>query len=137
MNLPRANADSAPFWAAAAEQRLLFQRCEDCGKAQFPPRPRCLACGGALRWEESCKRGVIHSYTVVQRAPNAEFRAKVPYVLALIELEEGPRLMLNVLDKLDGADGPALQIGASVRVVFQAMDCQGGGKLPQAVLDAG
>lgn len=134
MNPPRPTADSAPFWAAAAEDRLLFQRCEACANAQFPPRPRCLACGGAVRWEESCKRGVIHSYTVVHRAPNAGFKAKVPYVIALVDLEEGPRLMLNVLD---GADSAALAIGASIRVAFTAMEAPGVGKLPQAVLDAG
>ena len=130
MNLPRPNADSAPFWAATAEERLLIQRCETCARAQFPPRARCLACGGALAWEDSCKRGVIHSFTIVQRAPNAAFKAKVPYVVALIDLQEGPRLMLNVLE---AAADPALAIGAPVRVVFEAGD--GGARLPQAVLD--
>ena len=130
MNAPRPNADSAPFWAATAEDRLLFQRCERCLKTQFPPRARCLACGGSLHWEESCKRGVIHSYTVVQRAPNVAFKACVPYVLALVDLQEGPRLMLNVLD---AAEDPALAIGAHVRVVFEPTS-EPGIKLPQAVL---
>lgn len=132
MNMPRPNADSAPFWAATAEDRLLFQRCERCAKAQFPPRARCLACGGTLRWEESCKRGAVHSHTVVQRAPSAAFKARVPYVIALVDLEEGPRLLLNVLD---AAGDPALTIGAPVKVVFEPTT-DPTLKLPQAMLDS-
>lgn len=131
MKPPRPNADSAPFWSAAAEGRLVFQRCTRCARTQFPPRMRCLGCGGALRWEESGRRGVIHSFTVVHRAPNEAFRARVPYVIALVDLAEGPRLMLNVLD---GADDPALAIGAAVRVVFGPVD-EAGVRLPQAALE--
>ena len=130
MNLPPPNADSAPFWAATAEDRLLFQRCANCARAHFPPRAQCLACGGPLQWEASSKRGVIHSFTIVQRAPTAAFKARVPYVIALVDLAEGPRLMLNVRD---GANEPRLGIGAPVRVVFEETE-DAGRKLPQAVL---
>ena len=132
MKPPQPNADSAPFWAATAEQRLLFQRCERCSRPQFPPRAECLACGGALRWEDACKGGLIHSFTVVRRAPSAEFKSRVPYVIALVELDEGPRLMLNVVD---GVDHPALAIGARVRVVFEVSDRPEHGRLPQALMD--
>ncbi|SDB75111.1 Zn-ribbon domain-containing OB-fold protein, partial [Belnapia rosea] len=103
---PVVNADSAPYWQGAREGRLLIRRCDACGKTHFMPRHLCPACWSAdLRWVEATGRGTVHSFTVIRRAPLAAFAPRVPYVVALIDLEEGPRMMANILgeDALDTA----------------------------------
>jgi uncharacterized OB-fold protein len=102
---------SAPFWAAARERRLVIQRCGDCGVHQFYPRPMCLSCGsGAMTWVEARGVGTIHSMTTlrVQVTPDLE----PPYVVALVELAEGPRLLTNIV-------GGACAIGDAVRVTWR------------------
>lgn len=127
------DADSAPFWAAAAEGKLIFQRCLSCGEAQFYPRPHCARChGNKLRFETSSGRGTIHTFTIVHRAPTAAFKARVPYVIALVDLEEGFRLMVN----LPGAEATAAAIGQAVRIVFPLVP-EGSPPLPQAELVPG
>src|SRR4051794_28680740 len=88
-------AGSAPFWAAARHGRLVVQRCA-CGAWQHPPRPFCLACGSTPDFAPVSGRGTVYSFTVVERALVPALRPFVPYVLALIDLEEGVR-MLSVL----------------------------------------
>lgn len=115
--LPQPTALSAPYWRAAREGRLVVQRCESCGHAQFYPRSLCTRCSSErLAWSACSGRGRVKTFTVIRRAVSAAYEADVPYVVALIELEEGPTLMSNVV-----ACAPeALRIGASVRVRFDA-----------------
>lgn len=116
--LPRPNADTAPFWAAAAQGRFLFQRCRDCGRPQFSPRSRCRHCQStALDWEASAGRGRVHSFTLVERPPSEAFRAEVPYLLALVDLDEGVRFMAQ----LRNCSAAEAAIGLPVRVVFEAL----------------
>lgn len=111
-----ANGDSAEFFAAAAEGRLVFQSCKSCGEVQYPPRHHCASCWETdLNWSESTGKGTVETYTVVQRAPVQAFRAKVPYVVAAIRLEEGPRMITN----LAGEDALDVVIGDAVEVVFE------------------
>jgi hypothetical protein len=106
------SASAGVFWEAWAAGRLLIQRCESCGHAQFYPRIICVACGSAKpQWVDASGRGVIYSYTVVRRAPSAVFADFVPYVIALVDLEEGPRLMANVI----ADDLAAVQCGVRVQ----------------------
>ena len=114
--LPPVNADTAPFWEACAEGRLLIQHCRACGGRQFYPRLVCTACGGAaLDWKDVSGRGALKTWTVIRRAVSAAFEADVPYVVALIELDEGPVMMTNLVD----CDPEALEIGQAVRVTFE------------------
>ncbi len=93
------NADSKAYWAAAREGRLLFQKCCACGHVQHPPRHQCSACWtDGLAEIESSGRGRIESLTVVRRAPIASFRNKVPYVVVSVVMDEGPRMIANLLD---------------------------------------
>jgi uncharacterized protein len=125
--LPKANAETRPFWEACARGELLYQYCTACRRAQFYPRSHCSTChGGGLEWRQSSGKGVVYTCTTVQRAPTPAFKALVPYVIALVDLEEGFRMMLNVLD----CDPAQVAIGARVRVVFRE---EGGVALPQAV----
>jgi uncharacterized OB-fold protein len=94
--LPRPDAISRTFWEAAAQGRLLFQQCPRCGHRQFYPRALCTACGADPEWAEASGRGEVHTFTVVRQMGLPAFRDELPYVVAMIELEEGVRMMGNV-----------------------------------------
>jgi uncharacterized OB-fold protein len=95
--------------------KLVLQHCQHCGHILFYPRTHCDACqSDQLAWEDASGVGTIASYTVVRRAVSADFEA--PYVIALIDLAEGPRMMSQIID----ADSDALAVGLSVKVDFAA-----------------
>lgn len=128
--LPVPNADTAPFWEGCARGELRLQRCTACGAAQLPPRVVCAAChGGSLTWEVASGRGRVASHTRVHRPPSSAFKAEAPYVVALVALEEGPRIML----RLRGAAAAAPRIGDAVRVRFDPPSGPHGIALPYAV----
>ena len=84
-----------PFWQACLEHRLVIQRCKGCGAHQFYPRPFCLACESvSLEWVDAKGHGTIYSLTTV-RVPVTE-ELTPPYLLALVDLDEGPRLLTNI-----------------------------------------
>ncbi|HLH74793.1 MAG TPA: Zn-ribbon domain-containing OB-fold protein [Chloroflexota bacterium] len=113
--LPVPDGDTKPYWDAAREHRLVIQHCADCGLAVFYPRAICPHCGSdRLHWVDASGRGTVYSYTIVHRAP-VGFTDAVPYVVALIDLEEGVRLMSNVVD----CTPSDVQIGERVEVVFE------------------
>jgi uncharacterized OB-fold protein len=84
------------FWSAAAEGRLLIQRCPACGARQFYPRLVCATCAAEPEWEETEGTGVVHTFTIVRQNGARPFNDEVPYVVAIIELPEGPRMMGNI-----------------------------------------
>lgn len=112
---------SRPFWAAAERHELVMQRCEACRRMQFYPRPFCLACDhDRLSWTPVSGAGVVYSRTEIHMAPGPEFTP--PYVLAVVQLNEGPRLVANLVNGTaaigdpvrvawrDRADGPPLPV---------------------------
>lgn len=103
-----ADPTTEPFWQACSEGRLTVQLCSDCGHHQFYPRPFCLACdSGDVTWTDVSGNGSIYSLTTV-RMPVAE-ELPPPYLLALVDLDEGPRILTNI-------DAPTARIGDRVRV---------------------
>lgn len=111
--VPIVDADSRPYWSAAAQGRLTLQRCRDCRRFVHYPRAVCPHCMSEdLGWEEVSGEGSIYTYTVVHRAPDA-FVGDAPYVVALVELGEGVRLLSRLLGLPEHA-----RIGARVRVSF-------------------
>jgi uncharacterized OB-fold protein len=94
--LPALDALSRDFWSAAAEGRLLVQHCSACGLYQHYPRRLCLGCGADPHWEEASGLGTVHTHTVIRQNGASGFRDETPYVVAMIELEEGARMMGNV-----------------------------------------
>jgi len=98
--LPRVNAymNTKPFWDAAKEGKLVIQYCKDTGKPQFFPRPVSLATGKRnLEWRQVSGRGKVYSWTTTYSAwPGHEDR--VPYICALVELDEGVRMLVNLLN---------------------------------------
>lgn len=124
-----ANGDSIPYWEGARQGRLLFQKCRACDAVQFPPRHHCASCWQAdLDWIESAGTGKVESFTIVQRAPLAEFRNRVPYVVASVLVEEGQRMLTNIV----GDDALEVRIGAPVKVIF--VTGADGETLPQFML---
>jgi len=117
-DLPVIEPESQPFWDAAKEGRLLIQRCEDCGKAQHYPRPFCASCwSDRVQWEEASGRGRIYTYSVVYMNDLPPFADRLPYVAAAVDLDEGPRIMTNIV----GADPADLAVGAPVVVDFEVL----------------
>ncbi len=112
---PRPTPTEQPFYDACALGKLTLQHCQNCGHVLFYPRTHCDACqSDQLVWETASGVGTIASYTVVRRGVSADFTA--PYVIALIDLAEGPRMMSQIVD----ADFEALAVGLSVSVDFAA-----------------
>jgi len=94
--LPHPDNVSAHFWAEAAAGRLVLQRCTACGETQFYPRAMCVHCGGDTAWEEASGSGRVHTFTVIRQNLARPFASLGPYVVAMVELDEGPRMMSNV-----------------------------------------
>lgn len=93
--LPATDADTAPWWDATRERRLLVQRCKACGLAQHPPRALCTRCGGEPVLVDASGHGRVWSFSVVRRPPSQAFVA--PYAVALVRLAEDPVLLSRVV----------------------------------------
>jgi uncharacterized OB-fold protein len=123
---PVPTPETRPFWAGCADGRLRYQACRDCGAVQKLPHAYCEAChSSALEWRDSARIGRILSHTTVHRAPTPAFRAALPYVIVLVEMNEGFRLLVN----LHGGAQPGLAIDAEVEIDFVAVQ---GTMLPEA-----
>ena len=113
--LPVVDELNRPYWEATREGRLVLQHCTMCGLFQFYPRPFCLRCAaGELEWKDASGDGRLHTFSVVHRTADRAFADDVPYVFAVVELEEGPRITVNVVDT------PLTQLRCDlpVRIVF-------------------
>jgi len=115
--LPRPTPDDEPFWAAAGRGELRIQRCSACGLHQHYPRMCCSHCGeDALEWVTASGRGTVHSYTVIRQNGMPPFCDRVPFVVALVDLDEAGARMLAAMP--DVAPGDA-RIGMRVRAAFR------------------
>lgn len=117
--LPRPTALSAPFWDGCREGVLRVQRCRACGGRVFIPQPVCTHCqADALEWVTCSGRGTLYSYTTVHRPPHPEL--EVPYVVAIVELEEGCHMLSNLVD----CPPDRLRVGMPVEVDFRPVSEQ-------------
>lgn len=113
---PAVTEETAPFWAAAAEGRLVVERCGDCGADSFPPRGICRRCRGrAMGWVEVTGPGSVHSFTVNHQRwlPDLE----VPYAVVLVEFADHPGV--RVVGRIRGCEPEAVAIGMAVEVGFE------------------
>lgn len=118
MPAPTPDIDDAPFWAAAAKHRLVFQRCASCGMHRHPPSPMCPACQAPKsEWTDAPAKGVLFSYTITHVTPHAELSHRVPYVVALVCFPglDNVRLVTNIVN----AKQQQLRIGAEVELVWE------------------
>jgi uncharacterized OB-fold protein len=114
--LPTPSPLTRPFWEGTALGEFRIQTCGRCGAAIFYPRPSCTACGSPeLSWRAASGRGTVYTYTVARRPTHPAFADRVPYVIAIVELEEGPRVTTEIV----GCDPDAVRIGLPVRVDFE------------------
>ena len=127
--VPRPSPESRVFWDGAKEKKLMLPRCKACGQFWFPPSQRCRHCLSAdFAWIESKGQGRIYSFVVYHRVYHPAFEQDVPYVVAIVELDEGPRLLSNIVETPAGE----VRCDARVRVVFD--ECRSGMAIPQFVI---
>jgi uncharacterized OB-fold protein len=113
--VPRVTEETKPYWEGCRRHQLLIQRCKGCGKFQFYPRALCSHClSDSLEWVEARGTGTIYSFSNVYRPPSKEFK-ELPYIVAIIELDEGVRMMSNVVNVQPGE----VWVGMRVKVVFE------------------
>jgi uncharacterized protein len=107
---------TSPFWEAASDGRLVAQQCRSCGQCWHPPLPACPHCHGTdLGWRELSGAGTVYTYTVVRHATHVALADQVPYVVAIVELAEGPRLVTRIT----GCPPGEVRAGMPVRVSFR------------------
>lgn len=120
IDLPEPSELAAAFRSALAGGRLTFQRCRRCANAWLPPRDYCPAClAGEWEWEEASGRARVISWVVYHRAYHPAFADRIPYNVVVAELDEGPRLISNVVD-IEGADGLDIDVPLALRVESEA-----------------
>lgn len=109
------DSDSRPYWEGLKQGELRIQRCQACSQAVFYPRALCPHChSDQLEWIVASGKGTIYAYTVAHQGFGS-FAADVPFVIALVELEEGARMMSRIID----APRERVTIGAAVSVTFE------------------
>ena len=131
---PAADSDTKAFWAGCGRHELVLQRCGDCGTLQHRPRGLCVSClSDEIGHFVASGRGSVHTFTVTHQNGLPAFREACPYVLAWVDLEEGPRLMTNIV----GCEVEEVRIGMPVVVEFvdvesnEALGTDGGCAIPR------
>lgn len=110
--------EAKPYWDGAREDRLMIPKCRTCGKPHMHPRVRCPFCASAdLEWVRASGRGRLHSFEIAHQILNKAFKVKTPVVLAMVELEEGPRLLTNLVNV--PPDPAKIRCDMPVEVVFE------------------
>ena len=117
MEAPVPNPETQALWDAAQEGKLVLPKCDSCGRVHWYPRSACPFCGGECTWIAASGKGRIYSYSVMRVA-------KPPYVIAYVELEEGPKALTNIVD----ADPDEVAIDQPVTVAFEPTE--GGPPVP-------
>lgn len=125
-DLPDVDGFTRTYWEAAADGRLLLRRCgaAGCGRAHHYPREFCPYCWSEdVRWEEASGHATLYTWSVVHRNDLPPFGERTPYVAAVVDLVEGPRMMTEVVEWGEGDGDGELWAGMGLEVVFR----EGGG----------
>lgn len=118
---PRPAPESLPYWQAAREHRLALPKCDDCNQYWFPPSRTCPHClSTSFSFENVSGKGKVYSFVTFHRVYRPAFENEVPYVVALVELDEGPRLLTNIL----GVAYDQVKCDMRVEVVFDDYDSE-------------
>lgn len=118
-DLPEPDAFTRPYWDAAAEGRLLIRRCGGCGRAHHYPREFCPYCWSEdVEWEPASGRATLYTWSVVHRNDLPPFGERVPYVAAVVDLAEGPRMTTEIVE----CAHTGLRIGMGLTVAFRALE---------------
>ena len=114
--IPKPTPETRPFWEGCAADELRLQHCGDCGHVQFPPRKLCSACFSEnVEWRQASGRGTVRSWSLVTLPGAPGFEEEVPYMGALIRLEEGPTMLSVIRD----CAPDAIAFDHPVEVIFE------------------
>ena len=117
--------DTQPFWDATKDRKLTYQTCDSCGEVIFYPRGHCNACGGLeTTWHTSSGEGTVYTYSVIMQSRHPSFKDLGPYALAYVDLDEGFRIMTNIVN----VDDPITGVSCGMRVKLNWHD-QGEGAI--------
>lgn len=112
--------ESKPYWDGMKESKLMLPKCQDCGQVHFYPRVFCPACHSRnLTWIQGSGKGKLYSFAILQRPFNRAVKVPTPYVLAMVELEEGPRMM-SVLVNV-APDPAVVKCDMPVEIVYKKL----------------
>lgn len=115
--IPKPTPETRPYWEGTKQRRLRFQTCDDCGTNYFYPRPLCPGClSRRVRWVDASGRATLHTFVITHRPPR-NYPVPPPYVIGIVALEEGPRLMSHIVDV--APDPAALRCDLPLEVVFE------------------
>ena len=116
-SLPKPTPDTQPFWDAVKRHQLSLPKCKACGQLHYFPRPFCPHCfSWDLEWVRCSGKGKLYSY-VINHRPAPGFEEEAPYVIAVVELDEGPRMLSNLIDIEPTPE--AVQVDMPVEILFQ------------------
>lgn len=125
--LPAVTALTQPYWDGARESKLMFQQCRACGTNWHPPMPICPNCHSTnIDWLAAAGGGTVYTYTVVEHPTHPAFQDRVPYVVAVVELDEGPRVVMNI------KNCPVGDVSGGMRVAIFFENVADNVTLPQA-----
>jgi uncharacterized protein len=128
--VPESDLMNQPFWDAARESRFVLPRCATCNHLMAPPIANCNVClGRTFAWISSPGHGSVYSFIEYHRAWMPQYEGKIPYVVAVIALDEGPRMIAGVIGQSD----TVANVGARVAVIFQERDR--GSRVPMFALE--
>lgn len=114
--VPVADAESKPYFDGAREGKLMLMHCRACGTWRMPSRDRCDACWSLdTEWAQASGRGTVYTFGIMHQLYNPGFAAEIPYNVAVVELEEGPRLTTNII----GCPNDQIRVDMPVEVVFE------------------
>ncbi len=113
--LPAITTLNGPYWDGLRQRELKMPQCNDCGKLWYPPAPFCPECWSRnFTWRQLSGRGKVNSWVIFHQAYFSSYKDDVPYNVAEVELEEGPRLLTNLV----GVDNNDISIGMPVEIVY-------------------
>lgn len=112
--------EAKPYWEGTREGKLMLPKCQACGKAFLYPRVMCPSCSSRdITWIQASGRGRLYSFEIAHQILNKAFKVKTPVILAMVELEEGPRMLTNLVNV--APDPTALRCDMPVEVVFEKL----------------
>jgi uncharacterized OB-fold protein len=115
-DLPTPEGDTVEFWQAAREERLLIRHCPACGAYSYYPRPFCPKCWSEdVEWVEASGKGTLYTWSVIYSNDQPPFKDRVPYIAAMVDLAEGPRMATNVVE----CPFDELKVGMALQVTFR------------------
>ena len=115
--LPNSQPESDFYWEKAKAHELWLRKCNECRVVYFYPRDICPDCYSMnVEWVQSSGKATLHAYAIAERGPTPAFRDAVPYVTAIVELDEGPRMPTNLVDV--PMDEEHIKVGMALEVTF-------------------